>query len=84
MKRATITFPDDLERKLESYYAQQPAPPSLSKLVQVALDEYLENLMWQERGLRARRGSLSVTPAEKGSGKNDVSERHDHYLAEQE
>ncbi len=82
MKRATITFPDDLERKLETYYAQRSAPPSLSKLVQVALDEYLENLMWQERGLRARRGPLSVTPAEKGSGKNDVSERHDRYLAE--
>ena len=83
MKRATITFPDDLERKLETYYAQQPAPPSLSKLVQVALNEYLENLMWQERGLRVGRGSLSVTSAEKGSGKSDTSERHD-YLAEHE
>ena len=84
MKRATITFPDDLERKLETYYARQPAPPSLSKLVQVALNEYLENLMWQERGRRARRGSLRVTPAERGSGQSDVSERHDQYLAEHE
>jgi metal-responsive CopG/Arc/MetJ family transcriptional regulator len=42
MKRATITFPDELEQKLNAYLKGQRTPPSLSTVVQVALDEYLE------------------------------------------
>ena len=77
MKRATMTFPDDLARAVEKYLASHEAPPSLTKVVQAALRQYLG-----ERGfLRARR-ALAITPAQKGSGHSDISQRHDSYLAE--
>lgn len=42
MRRATITLPDDLEEKLERFRLAQPARPSLTSVVQAALEEYLE------------------------------------------
>jgi hypothetical protein len=79
MKRATITLPDDLEDALEAYRRSQEVPLALTAVTQAALREYLE-----------RRGFLSpsagrefvITPAEKGSGSNDVSVEHDRYFAE--
>lgn len=41
MKRATITLSDELEAALEEYRAAQPAPPSLTSLVQAALRSFL-------------------------------------------
>jgi hypothetical protein len=44
--------------------------------VQAALRQYLS-----ERGFLRVRRSLAITPAAKGSGRRDVSQEHDRYLA---
>ena len=76
MKRATMTFPDDLAEAVENYQQAQEAPPSLTTIVQTALRQYLG-----DRGfLRARR-TLAIRPAPKGGGRRDVSQNHDSYLA---
>ena len=82
MKRATITFPDELEAKLERYLNAQATPPTLSKLVQVALDDYLKNEEWTKRQVRLPRGPFRMTPAALGSGERDISVNHDKHLAD--
>jgi hypothetical protein len=77
VKRATITIGDDLEQELEAYLRQQEAPPALTTVVQSALREYLAH-----RGFGRPARPLRITPAFKGSGKSDVSLRHDEYLAQ--
>jgi hypothetical protein len=75
MKRATMTFPDDLAEALENYVRAQEAPPALTSVVQAALREYL-----RQRGyLRAYR-PFKITP-QGNSGRSDVSMAHDAYLA---
>jgi hypothetical protein len=76
MKRATMTLPDDLAEAVQSYLRSQEAPPSLTTVVQVALRQYL-----RERGFLRGRRPLEITPAKKGSGRRDVSQEHDRYLA---
>lgn len=79
MKRATVTFPDALEQKLEAYLAQQRTPPSLSTVVQVALDEYLENQKWA--GLEATPATAPLElPVSHAEVEHDVSTDHDQYL----
>ncbi|MDQ3460156.1 MAG: hypothetical protein M3498_12775, partial [Deinococcota bacterium] len=82
MKRATITFPDELEQKLNAYLKGQRTPPSLSTVVQVALDEYLENQKWAEYDVRPASGPLTITVSDEGSAASDVSINHDRYLAD--
>lgn len=77
MKRATITLPDELATAVERYTRAQENPPALTTLVQSALRQYL-----RERGYLRAPGPLRIRPAPRGSGHSDVSERHDHYLAE--
>lgn len=84
MKRATITIPDDLEAELNSYMAAQDAAPSLTSLVEAALRRFLQEKRLEIRQYQAPRGPFRVTPAPKGSGKRDVSLKHDRYLAESE
>jgi hypothetical protein len=76
MKRATITLADDLEGALDAYAKGQETPPVLTSVVQAALREYLAR-----RGFSAPTKPLRITPARKGSGKRDVSVRHDDYFA---
>ena len=76
MKRATMTLPDDLAEAVENYREAQEAPPSLTTVVQAALRQYLG-----ERGFLRVRRNLQITPARKGSGRHDVSQQHDRYLA---
>lgn len=76
MKRATMTLPDDLAEAVENYQQAQDAPPALTAVVQAALREYLG-----ERGFLRGRRTLQITPAKKGSGRSDVSQEHDRYLA---
>jgi len=76
MKRATVTLPDDLARAVDSYLRAQEAPPSLTAVVQAALRQYLA-----DRGYLRARGPLSINPARRGSGRRDVSQAHDRYLA---
>jgi hypothetical protein len=73
--RATITLPDDLAEAVDNYLQAQEAPPALTTVVQAALREYLS-----ERGFLRVRKPLKITP--KGnSGRSNVSENHDAYLA---
>lgn len=41
MRRATITVPDDLAQALDAFIAAQPARPSLTSVVEAALESYL-------------------------------------------
>lgn len=43
MRRATITVPDELDRALEDFIAAQPARPSLTSVVEAALEDYLQS-----------------------------------------
>lgn len=75
MKRATMTLPDDLADAVDNYLRAQEAPPALTTVMQAALREFL-----RERGFLRVRRPLKITP--KGnSGRSDVSENHDAYLA---
>jgi hypothetical protein len=76
VKRATITIGDDLEAALSAYISRQEVPPALTSVVQTALREYLGR-----RGFSPPAKPLRITPARKGSGKSDISLRHDHYFA---
>jgi hypothetical protein len=71
-----MTFPDDLAKAVEKYLASQEAPPALTTVVQAALRQYLG-----ERGFLRTRRILEIAPATKGSGRSDVSQEHDRYLA---
>jgi hypothetical protein len=74
MKRATMTFPDDLAKAMDDYLQSQDAPPALTTVMQAALREYL-----RERGFLREFRPLKITP--KGnSGRSDVSQNHDLYL----
>jgi len=75
MKRATMTFPDDLAKAIDDYRHSQEAPPSLTTVMQTALREYL-----RERGFLREFRPLKITPAKNGSGRRDVSQNHDLYL----
>jgi len=76
MKRATMTFPDDLAEAVDNYVQSQEARPSLTTVVQAALRQYLG-----ERGFLKVRQTLRITPAKQGSGLRNVSQDHDRYLA---
>jgi hypothetical protein len=79
MRRATITIDGELDDALRAYVSGMQAAPPLTALVQAALREFLAR-----RGALAPSHSLQVTPAKRGSGKPDVSKRHDDYFAADE
>ena len=81
MKRATITIPDELEAELDAFLATQEPQPSLTGVIQAALRVYLDERKWKERGYRAPQKSLQIPVANKGSGRNDISENHDKYFS---
>jgi metal-responsive CopG/Arc/MetJ family transcriptional regulator len=76
MKRATVTLPDDLAEAVDRYSRSQEARAPLTAVVQAALRQFLT-----ERGYLRARGTLRITPARRGSGRRDVSQAHDRYLA---
>lgn len=41
MKRATMTFPDDLAEAVDNYLQAQETPPALTTVLQAALRQYL-------------------------------------------
>jgi hypothetical protein len=75
MKRATMTLPDDLAKAVDSYRKAQENPPALTTVVQAALREYLVG-----RGFLRTYRPLKLTPVGR-SGRRDISEEHDAYLA---
>jgi metal-responsive CopG/Arc/MetJ family transcriptional regulator len=77
MRRASVTIPDDLAKAVDSYIDDQEAPPALTSVMQAALRQYLA-----QRGYLQARGVLQIAPAQKGSGRKDVSAKHDRYFAE--
>lgn len=77
MKRATVTIPDEIERALDSYLADQPVPLALTALMQSALRAYLA-----DRGYLPPAQPLRITPSDRGSGQHDTSAAHDQILAE--
>jgi len=74
MKRATITFPDDLAEAVANYLRAQETPPALTTVMQAALREYL-----RERGFLRSYRPLKLRPLG-NSGRTDVSINHDLYL----
>ena len=74
MKRATVTFPDDLAEAVENYVRAQETPPALTTVMQAALREFL-----RERGFLRTYRPLKLTPLG-NSGRSDVSLNHDLYL----
>ena len=75
MKRATISFSDDLSEAVEEYRKSLELPASLTAVVQAALQEYL-----QARGFQRPYKALRIT-SKGSSGRSDVSQNHDMYLA---
>jgi metal-responsive CopG/Arc/MetJ family transcriptional regulator len=75
MKRATITFPDDLADAVDQFRDAQETPPALTAVMQAALREFL-----QERGFLRPYRRLKLGPVGR-SGRSDVSRNHDDYLA---
>ena len=73
-----MTIPDELARAVDSYVRAQEARPALTAVVQAALRQYLT-----ERGYLRAAGPLRITPVRCGSGRRDVSQAHDRYLAGQ-
>ena len=81
MKRTTITFPDELEAKLDTYLAQQQTPPSLSTVVQTALENFLEGQKWAAYQPQPATQPFHVSVAEEGGDADDVSIYPDAYSA---
>ena len=79
MKRATITFPDDLETKLNAYLAEQKTPPSLNTVVQTALEAFLEAEKWAALELRTPTRPDLELPVSDAEVEPDVSINHDSY-----
>jgi len=80
MKRITVTLPDDLAQALAAYAQAKGVSPT--KVMQTALREYLQNRQLLERDYQPAPRGIRITPAEQGSGLNDVSVNHDRYFAE--
>ena len=62
---------------MDLYVQAQEAPPPLTAVVQAALRHYL-----RDRGYLSGNKPLRIRPANRGSGRHDVSRAHDRYLAE--
>ncbi len=75
MKRATITIPDDLASAVEDVQALE-IPPALAAVIHTSLREFLA-----VRGHFHSRTTLRIQSAKQGSGRHDVSQSHDAYLA---
>lgn len=80
MRRATITLTDELESKLERFFADREPRPSLAAVVQTALAKYLDNEEWQARSFEPAERPLRVTIARRGSGKETTSLEHDAII----
>lgn len=69
---------DEVEEALEAYRRDQDVRAPLTAIAQAAFREFLTG-----RGYLISRRALQFTPAERESGKHDISEKHGRYLTEQ-
>jgi hypothetical protein len=76
MKRGAKTIPEDLAKAAQGYIGARLAQPRFTAADEAALRQYLA-----ERGYLPAKGPLRITPAKRGSGRRDVSQAHDRYLA---
>ncbi len=68
MRRATVTIPEELERAMESYRGDLDFPPSLAKLMQAALAEYLSQRGYDAGGSSSSRPTMMENaPRNKGT-----------------
>ncbi len=85
MKRLTVNLPDDLEARFEEHLHERGTPPDT--VIEAALREYLENARETVRldgeAFPAPERPPRFAPAEKGSGKGDISVAHDRYLTDE-
>ncbi|MGH3086653.1 MAG: CopG family ribbon-helix-helix protein [Rubrobacteraceae bacterium] len=85
MRRFTLTLPKDLETRFEAHIRDRGVSPS--DVVEDALRAYLENdrdaVYLDGEAHPAPEKPLRFTPAERGSGKRDMSANHDEYLTEE-
>lgn len=83
MRRVTITIPDRLEAKLDALRTRQDAPPSVTAVLQAALEAYLQEQELRDRGYRPPRAPFRFEPLDEidVSGEGDVSTEHDRYVA---
>jgi hypothetical protein len=77
MKHAVLSLPDELVEDLDRFGRSQEPPREPGEIVQTAVREYLAAY-----GYTAPARTLSITPAEQGSGVTDLSLHHDRYFAE--
>ena len=82
MKRATVTLTDELEQRLNAHLSEQAAPPSLTAIVQAALNDYLLKMELEKRGYRPAVRPFNPQPLEEtdDKGEPDVSINHDDYF----
>ena len=77
MKHDVFSLPDDLVADLDRFGRSQKPPRDPAEIVQTAVRDYLA-----AHGYAAPARTLSITPAEHGSGVTDLSLHHDRYFAE--
>jgi hypothetical protein len=82
MRRITVTLPDELEKQLEHFLQRQETPPSITKVMQVAMWEYLNTQALRQRGFVPAKKPFQITALAEidQSGEADVSDKHDAYL----
>lgn len=80
MKRATITLTDELEEAIAAFQGDQAVPPTLTRVAQVALEEYLAERGYLTDRQPRRRLQLTAAPLDADVA-TDVSIAHDRYLA---
>lgn len=75
MRRINISLSNELFEELQKYLHQHPRM-SVMTVVEVALRQYLG-----EQGFMRAGRPLEITPAPRGSGRRNGSQKHDCYLA---
>ena len=73
----------DLEVELDAWLRDQPAPPSLTRVLQAALREFLERKKLEALDYRAASAPFEITVSSRGSGQQDTSIEHDAVLDEE-
>jgi hypothetical protein len=77
MKHAVLSLPDELVEDLDRFGRSQEPPRDPGEIVQTAVRDYLA-----AHGYTTPVRTLTITPAEHGSGVTDLSLHHDRYFAE--
>ena len=80
MKRTTIALTNELEAAITTFQGEQAVPPTLTRITQVALEEYLAARGYLVGRQPSRRLHLTAAPRDVDVA-TDVSIAHDRYLS---